>query len=384
VAESWLANYLEYTQKHEAPEIFHKWIGLSILGAALGRKVWFNKGYYNLYPNLFVVLVAGSARCRKTTAIEIGARLLEGIECVDVVLGKTTTEKFLADMEHKGSGPPPATFIKADELSVFLTQDQQGVKLIDVLTKLFDCPERFVYKTVLRGEVVLGDVFVSILAGTTPASIGRVLPDAAFGGGFASRILFVYQEDTNRRNALPELSRREVDLRHRLQTNLESISNRSGQFRFDNASTRQFYTDWYNGLPRSDDERIDGFTGRKGDHVLRVAIIVEASGGASSSISRESITESINLIQELEALMPGAFRDVGMKMDKKDSDRIMRQLHKAGSQGFQHSILLRKQYGHLNGKEFREMMASLLESGFVQTKKDDDKVYICRCEVCVR
>src|SRR5574342_273867 len=169
--ESWLRSYLRYTEKHEAPELFHFWVGVSLISAALGRKTFFKKGYYRLYPNFFVVLVAGSARCRKTTAIEIGAQLLKGIPSVRTTIGKTSTERFIQDQVWSGDPKvnPPATFIKADELSVFLTRDQQGDKLIDVLTKLFDCPDEFPYKTLSRGEVIIKDSFVTIIAGTQPS-----------------------------------------------------------------------------------------------------------------------------------------------------------------------------------------------------------------------
>ena len=64
---SWLMDYLEFTSGHEAPEDFHLWVGMTVLGMALGRKVWYDDVYYKLYPNciLFLLLLLASAKRRR-------------------------------------------------------------------------------------------------------------------------------------------------------------------------------------------------------------------------------------------------------------------------------------------------------------------------------
>ena len=92
----WLEKYLEYTEDQESPSIFHLWVGLSLISAVLGRRVWIDRGYYFLFPNLYVVLVAGSARARKSTALGIGVGLLKkaGVD-VNIISQKITPEAFI-------------------------------------------------------------------------------------------------------------------------------------------------------------------------------------------------------------------------------------------------------------------------------------------------
>src|SRR5215510_11282899 len=194
----WLNQYLEFTHEHESPAMFHLWSGLTVLSGLLGRKVWMDKGFYRLYPNLFTVLVAGSARCRKTTAIEIAVGLTKNVDGVRQLNGKVSAEKFLHIHTIPDNQPQKPTLIKADELATFLTRDGQGEKLIDVLTKSFDCPESFSYDTITHGQKIIREPYVTVLAGTTPETLDKVLPDTAVGGGFASRIMFVYQADTEK------------------------------------------------------------------------------------------------------------------------------------------------------------------------------------------
>lgn len=380
--ESWLRSYLSYTGKHEAPELFHFWVGVSVISAALGRKCYFRKGYYKLYPNFFTVLVAGSARCRKTTAIEIGVALLKDTS-VRITTGKSSTERFIIDQVWQKEGPPPASLVKADELSVFLTKDQMGEKLIDVLTKLFDCPDEFPYKTFARGEQIIKEPYLTILAGTQPTSLAKVLPDSAFGGGFTSRIIFVYQEDTPRRNALPELSEEELLLGLSLAKRIVEISERSGEFVL-SPEARNHYKDWYDTIPPSgDDNKIDGFIGRKGDHVLRLSMILRASQGDGFDIQLKHILAAIAAIDEIERLLPQAFGDVGKNVDTKGRvDKLYRTIHRGAGIGVPHSTALKKMYGELDAQSFRIAMDTLIQSGMVARSDEPPRNYICLCEPC--
>src|SRR5262245_54745211 len=44
--EGWIRDYLTYTQNQESPTEFHFWVAVSVIGACLGRRVTFDKGYY--------------------------------------------------------------------------------------------------------------------------------------------------------------------------------------------------------------------------------------------------------------------------------------------------------------------------------------------------
>ena len=68
--------YLDYTKGQESPRDFHFWTAVSLISGAVGRKIWLPRGHDMLYPNHYVILVAGSAMSRKSSAINIGVGLL--------------------------------------------------------------------------------------------------------------------------------------------------------------------------------------------------------------------------------------------------------------------------------------------------------------------
>src|SRR3990167_2442403 len=49
IKPGWLKDYLDYTSGHEAPEDFHVWVGLTIIGSAIRRRAWINNVYHNYY-----------------------------------------------------------------------------------------------------------------------------------------------------------------------------------------------------------------------------------------------------------------------------------------------------------------------------------------------
>jgi hypothetical protein len=333
-----------------------------------------------------VVLVAGSARCRKSTAIKIGTSLLNGIKAVKIYAGKTSTERFIVDQvwaPGEAGAVQPSSFVKADELAVFLTKDQQGEKLIDVLTTLFDCPDELPYRTFSRGEIILKDAFLSILAGTQPSSLARVLPDSAFGGGFASRIMFIYQPDTDRRNALPELSDAERSMGVWLKTRLEEIAEIKGEF-FLTPDARASYIKWYNELECPDDDKLDGFFGRKGDHALRLCMVLRASEGPGFDIPLKHVLAAIKALDYMENLMSDAFKNVGK--DEKytnNAERCMRAIHVGAAVGHSHSYVLKKMYGYMDAQQFRILIETLMESGMIERNPDAPRYYRCLCNACL-
>lgn len=370
--DSWLKAYLKYTEKHEAPELFHFWIGITLLSSAMGRKIWFDRGYYKLFSNFFVIIVAGSARCRKSTAIGIGSNILRDAEVARIVSGKTSPERFIHEIQSTEEVPPPLLVVE-DELSTFLTRDHHGDKLIDILTKLFDCPDKFSYRTFARGDITVPNVYMSTLAGTTPDSLEKCLPDTAFGGGFASRIMFVYQKDTDRRNALPSVDDTDSDIRAFLIERLKQIAQLGGQFKL-TAGGEKLYRDWYNSMEMPDDKRLDGYYGRKHDHVLRLAMILSVDRSFDLEVNEFMIEAAIKALDVLEEYMPGALAKVGTADHNVHIERVIRIMTR--SKRISHSELLRKNYPYLNSTAFRELMETLIQSGIIARDPEKPHFYV--------
>ena len=149
---SWLDTYIEYTRNQESPTSFHEWSALCLLSAAVGRNVWIPRIKYTIFPNIFVILVAGSAKCKKSTAIKIGERILKSTTEPPMIFAqRVTTEALINSLEMNKVEGQCAGIIIADELSVFMAAGSKESGIIPMLTTLYDSPDEWTYHTVGRG-----------------------------------------------------------------------------------------------------------------------------------------------------------------------------------------------------------------------------------------
>jgi len=369
--KSFLSLYLEYTGKQESPSDFHLWVGMTMVAAALGRKCYIKRGYYNLYPNLFTILVAGSARCRKSTAINIGVDLLRVVPTTRVIAGKITPERFIKEIEPSPTGSAPNILVHSGELSVFLTKQQYGEPLIHILTDMYDCPKEWTYKTKNKGEVILRDLFLCIIAATTPDGIAQGIPPSALQEGFASRVLFVYQPDTPRRFALPELSETDEALRLELVAIMSRIGEMGGEFVL-TPGAKEWFTNWYNAMEPPVDKRLEGMWGRRHDHVLRIAMVL-AGSHLTQTIDEGFLDGAVRAVESVETNAPSAFAEIGGDQQTNYLSRAATLIMRAQRIG--HSEVLRKLYP-CRADQLRLIMETLIESGMVKRDESHPSIYV--------
>ena len=68
----------------EAPERFHFWCAVHAVGGALRRRVYIDAGNFRWMPNWYIILVAPPGVAKKSTVINIGARLLRTVPGVNI------------------------------------------------------------------------------------------------------------------------------------------------------------------------------------------------------------------------------------------------------------------------------------------------------------
>jgi Protein of unknown function (DUF3987) len=369
---SFLDLYLQYTSKQESPAEFHLFTAMTIVGAALGRKCYINRGYYMLYPNFFTILVAGSARCRKSTAINIGVDLLKVVPTTKVVKGKTTPERFIKEIEPENLNVEALNIlVHSSELSVFLTKQQYGEPMIHVLTDLYDCPSEWTYKTKNKGENTLRNVFLCIIAATTPDGVSKGIPSSALEEGFASRVIFVYKADTDRRNAMPELSPEEADLRQELCVFLSKIGEIGAEFTL-TPEARAWFIEWYNQMIPPADKRMEGFFGRKHDHLLRFGMVF-AGAELKTVIEQDHLEAALMALNNVEQSAPGAFSEIGGDQSTQFLTRAITLVER--SIRISHSELLRKLYP-CRADTFKAIIETLIEGGYVKRDESHPSIYV--------
>lgn len=359
----WIDTYLQYTSQQESPTVFHEWVAVSILGAVLGRSIWIPRIKYVIYPNLYVVLVAGSAKCKKSTSLNIGMDILKSMEKPPMIFAqKITTEALIQALEGAKQHGASSGLVCASEFSVFMGADGTRSGIIPALTDLYDSPREWIYHTRGRGQEVLKNVTLSLLAASTKEWLRTSIPEEAIGGGFTSRIIFVYQERPSRAILFPDESTYSADkiLRSNLIYDLNLIKKMTrGEFKFSDEA-KQIALDWYlgeSGVIR--DSKLDGYYARKHDIMFKLAAILAISEGHKTVIMGKHITRALAMMEENEKSLEGVISSVVTTSAGGLTEKVYDMVRKQGK--ITHSELLRKCWRFANAAEVSMMVRTLVE-----------------------
>jgi Fe-S cluster biosynthesis and repair protein YggX len=383
--KSWLHNYLQFTKDQESPEIFHLWSGLGVLSTVIGRNIYLRRSYnirVRTYPNLYIVLVAPPGRCKKGGALkfakdminEVGSRVYSGAITKRALTQDLSNQIVLINKAPQGESK---LTIMSDELEVFLGKQAIMDGLFALLCDLYDCPDKWEYRTSTQGCDYLYNTLLIVVGGTIPGWF-NMLPPEVMSSGFLSRICIIAQTSTPRRNSGVNINNKDVEKKVRLEEELKAFLIRLKEVKheiFLSPSAAQFYDDWYNNRDEPQDERFASFYEREHDHVIKVAILLSASYGdffSSDVVGKERIGEAIMMLEKVKDCMHLAYIGIGEGVAAKGYGRVLEQLKEAGGK-MDHSELLRKNYYYVGDKEgFKKLMDLVIETervkmGFTKT-----------------
>lgn len=368
-SEGFLVDYLNYTKEHESPEDFHAWVAMSLIGIAAGRNVWLDRGFYRIYPNLYVILIAESALLRKSSAIKIGVNLLrESLgKGVNLFAQKVTTESFIHYLSEisKEKKRSIATVI-SDELAVTLGQCAKDPSLLHLLTSLYDNPDHFEYSTIIRGIEVCDYVCLNMLAGSTPEWLKSSMPEDAIGGGFYSRLIPVNRTEAAHKIPHPEdsITTASAEIRANLVNDLQAMHCIEGQFHWD-AKAKQMFADWYCDYlePEGVNPYLRGYYGRKGDTIIKLAMLSSLSKSDNLMIQPQDFMFALRLIEDNEKHMTNIITKMGQSESGKELELVLESIKRTGT--ISHSQLQRNFSYRMDRVALANIIGTLKDSGAI-------------------
>lgn len=354
-----LTDFVNTGRGMESPTLFFAWNALWLLSTVLKREAWL-KWYPNkLWPNLYVLLVAPPALCRKSSSMVIANELLRALpNCLpstvkayaktsQVITGKTTPEGLLTALapdqkvffNPKESGGSLITVDKGSqialnvsELAVFLGKQQYNSGLVTLLTDLFDCKDKDSEITRGNGLKPLRDIYVTLFGAITPDGMKSSIPEEAFGGGFMSRVVIAYQDTPTKVYPIPKpVPGYPIwqDLQYRLAWIAEHAK---GEY-YLTEEAEAYYSKWYYAWKESlfaipdnqhKDNRIDSL-------ILRVALLMRVQEyREGNDITLENIQDARRLLEYTSRTGERATENVGATSYGQSYNVIKRFLLKRG------------------------------------------------------
>ena len=377
---NWLEGLSEYIEDTEAPRAYWLWGGIFTICAALQRRVWIPHGLENVYPNLYLLIVAKPGE-RKGGPPTLSKKLLEAVQvpvAVDSSSKRALTEE-LAEVSKteqflwKAKPIPMATLaVISKEMSSLLAVDPKGI--IEVLTDLYDSHDVWKYKTSGKGEDFLYNVCVSCFIVTTPTWLVNNLPDEAIGGGYTSRHVIV--AGGQRHKLVPFPPKPNKKLLKMLVEDLRKITTLVGEFEL-HPEARKLYKDWYSLIPQKQrlvkDDRIHGYLNRMHVIALKVSMALRVAYSNDLIVSPDDMGQSLDLINESIESSSLALGGHGRSKLGPDTDMVINQVKGFGTIPFKELMSLN--YRNLSKTDLESVLETIESMGKISkpfvTEKND-------------
>lgn len=344
---SFIDSYLDFTKHQETTERIHRWVGILIAASALERRCWINRGPYVLFPNLYVFVIGPSGKVKKSTSTAIGVDLLRELPEFRVMSERLTAGSLIQQLERSKKSfqyggreiLQSPSFAYGSELAVFLGEVFGSIS--ELLTTFYDCvphdsSKPWVYETKMNGVSKIYGPCLNFLGASTPTWLVKCLPQSELEGGFASRVIFVVENDQRRAIAWPdeELKSDDYESKRRfLLSQLKRIYALTGPFTV-TPDLRKVGKAWYETYSKrsleNQDARFSGYYARKFDTVLKVAMTLSACEDDSRVIDSRHFEEALRLLDDVESKMFAAFGTRGDNPNAELGERVWRILIESG------------------------------------------------------
>lgn len=326
--KNWLEDFTRWClPRSEAPESFILWTGLFTLAAAARRHVRIPKKYFGSWeasPNLYIIFVAPPGKARKSTTTGYAEELLDRVQKITKAPTIVTQASLLNRIVTES--PDASIYILSSEFASFIKKS--GVEMFEFLTDLFDGRKNIEASTISRGVEFADKPCINLLAATTPKWIAENMPESVIGGGFASRVIFIFEDKVRRRQLYyEELDQKFLSTMHdNLAEDLNHIANSCyGDFDISEEG-KAFMESWYranaDNLP-TDNYRLFGYYERKPAHIHKVAMLLHLARSDTLVVELEDFQKAIYLLELVERKLPKAFQSVGKNPYAPDMDTIL-------------------------------------------------------------
>jgi predicted transcriptional regulator len=411
----WLERYMTWAGAtgNQTPLIFHQAAGLWLLATAVGRRLYGESPWgVRIYPNLYLMLVAGTTFYRKSTAYKLAESVARAAIPHMLMPTPGSPERFQealagrmptnfdklpkAQQERLTRGQPFAAqrgLLKDEVSGLFgaINKRDYMVGMKDLLMELYDCPDYF-DKDTQTGLNVVENAALSILGVTTPASLGSAISAGDWDNGLLVRFALLMPElDYAERPASPVYQPAPADLIDDLRHLHERLPapemtemgwSVPGALRLNVKcwAEVQQYGDHLRRLcdPRREvelDERLKGVYGRMHVQAFKLAALFAALDWLKTSDDAPTVTvEHWNAAQAIcdgwrtsaHRLLEQLDKSGEAVIERRLQDRVLTVIQEAGAAGIPMRDLYRKL--NLSAKQARQLAQDLIRAGLIEER----------------
>lgn len=305
--ENILDLYMYLTGETQTPKEWHKWCCISMIAAALGDRVWFEKLKFKpLYPNLYIMLV-GDSGVGKSIAIDFSMQfkhpnmnMLYGAATKQAIVDRMTTPA------EDGAVANSKLYIVQEELADAVGHESTARAYIKAMTAWFNASIGEIEEnTRMHGRKVVEDtVCINWLAGSTVEWLTDAMDYKSMMSGAFGRVCTIpgkYNYDLRIYDTMPV---RDYDLvatyiRDRVE---ELATCLSGPFEMMPAA-REIDEEWFMNRPAPEEEAMAPFWMREPVLIWKLAMIMSACDSLDRIIRVPHILAARDLLESVKKHM---------------------------------------------------------------------------------
>lgn len=310
--------YIKYAEIYNAPPAYVKWAALWVLGTAVTRQVGMRAHGNVLHPNLYTSMVGGPSAGKSQAVRGIRDVLLKAgtFKVIPASTTRAATEDYIKDNTNQRLAQDGTPTISSeciglsDEMHGILPDQDLGH--LTLYNQLYDSPEIHSARTRMHGEIRLERPYCAIFTGAQPGFLATTMPEQAWGMGFMSRTIMVWDVMKERRSAFatPEPN---FALLAKLIADAKSLTKLSGWFTW-TQQAKGLYEEWWiknAGAPVPRAKRLTmGYNGRRDMHFMKLAMCMSLSESSELVITEAHAMAALKLLLETESRMGHIFAEM--------------------------------------------------------------------------
>lgn len=318
-----MQQYCDYNSVANTAELFNKWTALTVVSAALERKVWANLTGGKLYPNLYTMLVAPPG-IGKDQAINPAVNMMReagGFSLAPI----SVTSKGLLDAVAAPSAIKDfrmgldlvryhTMFVAVPEFGTLLEKHDLG--FLSILNELYNCGPLFEEQLRSRQENLrIENPHMVMLTGTQPSYMASMFPEEAWGMGFFARTILVYWGTATKREMFGQgmfgEDKERMAKEKALIKQLKDMKNLIGAMDFTSeaqASIEHFNVE-ESEVTAPTHPRLFNYNTRRTLHLIKISMVL-AGAQLRRTVTEEMVEEAKSLMYEVEELMPEIFKEM--------------------------------------------------------------------------
>ena len=360
-----ITGYADYADVFEAPRLLHESVAIQIVASALNRnKVSIPHGPIHYSLDLWMLLLSTSGLGRGTV-LHMSTPVLQNTPLQDL---ETPVQWGSSISVYQQLAENPHAFFYWGEFSERLNQlnNPRFASVKQWITDRYDnfkTPANIKYRVTGKSSDTPPICFtdlprINILATSSEEWFFANLVTTDSTGGFLPRYLLVRVGDEQRDVAIPKET--DSSLIPVMETKLREIGKLKG--RADVSAIRPLYQEWYSATKRrfqSQPNRLlaDAFFRRHRGHVLKLAVIFEASETATLVVSERAWKRAVEFASRIEQCI-FSLLSTGMSAQGYAVQQVEQRILKAGREGLSQNELTRA-FQHLKLREREEFIKTL-------------------------